>query len=407
MFRLVALVTSPGGRPAIKPPSLARLPMDAPRWGRTGRSDCSWRIDFAYRSLGGRSICQSGFQAPPVGERIAAHGWLLPMMVRRTVGRGKSFLVACAGALASAAGCGARLRRPRAIALLARPSLRSTSRIEPPASRDAWTPSALWPIPWCRSGFARDNQPRPCPSPRFRWGPKSSPSRPAIVPLARPSRPQRSPLPTRRCAPPPCRLAPAPASWTSRRAGSRRATAGSGRPSSSWSAARPMRWCGAVTAWRMRGAVYSARQHFLEALALTARSLDLAEGTQVHSRSLAEGNTALVESRQLVAPAGASLDLARIVAVHRTAVLKSVPLDQLSSIVAQQRDLTFAQDAPGPGRRRTTGRVAGTVRAGQERAADAVRRFARCWRRWANRSPATRQRSRATRGIIWRPTSWE
>ncbi len=93
-----------------------------------------------------------------------------------------------------------------------------------------------------------------------------------------------------------------------------------------------------------RGAVYSARQHFLEALALTARSLDLAEGTQIHRRSLAEGNTALVESRQLVAPAGVSLDLARIVAVHRTVVLKSVPLDQLSSIVAQQRYLTFAQE---------------------------------------------------------------
>ena len=93
-----------------------------------------------------------------------------------------------------------------------------------------------------------------------------------------------------------------------------------------------------------RGAVYAARQHFLEAIALVARSLDLAGQNQEHSRALAEGNTALVESRQLAAPAGVRVDLARIVAAHRTPVLKAASLDALSPVVAQQRYLTFAQE---------------------------------------------------------------
>ena len=155
-----------------------------------------------------------------------------------------------------------------------------------------------------------------------------------------------------------------------------------------------------------RGAVYSARQHFLEALALVARTLDLAGQNQMHTRALAEGNTALIEARQLSAPAGTRVDLARIVAAHHTPILKAEPLDSLSPVVAQQRYLTFAQE-------RLTQAAGGWPAAslalyalGKEpRRCSPPVRSAR-WPRWASKSPVTRPRSGPIRKIIWRPTSW-
>jgi Flp pilus assembly protein TadD len=94
-----------------------------------------------------------------------------------------------------------------------------------------------------------------------------------------------------------------------------------------------------------RGAVYSARRNFFEALGLIARSLDVARETQDHSRALAAGRIALSEARQFGAGSlAAEVDLARLVAVHRTPVLKHEALDQLSPVVAQQRYYAYAQE---------------------------------------------------------------
>ncbi len=94
-----------------------------------------------------------------------------------------------------------------------------------------------------------------------------------------------------------------------------------------------------------RGAVFSARRTFFEALGLIARSLDVADQTPDHGKALAAGRTALVEARQFSdGGLAAEVDLGRLVATHRTPVLKHEPLERLSPVVAQQRYYTFAQE---------------------------------------------------------------
>ena len=94
-----------------------------------------------------------------------------------------------------------------------------------------------------------------------------------------------------------------------------------------------------------RGAVYSARLKFFAALSLIARSLDVEQQTQVYSRSLVAGRTALVEAWDFRASGlPMATDMARIVAAHRTPVLAQVPLESLSPVSAQQRYFTYAQE---------------------------------------------------------------
>ena len=94
-----------------------------------------------------------------------------------------------------------------------------------------------------------------------------------------------------------------------------------------------------------RGAVYSARLKFFAALSLISRSLDAEQQTQVYSRALAAGRTALTEAWDFHADGvPRNIDLARIVAAHRTRVLADLPLDSLSPITAQQHYFSFAQE---------------------------------------------------------------
>ncbi len=77
---------------------------------------------------------------------------------------------------------------------------------------------------------------------------------------------------------------------------------------------------------------------------MIAVAQDIEQHTQAYSRALAAGRTALVEARQFGAHGVAvDVDLAPLVEIHRTPVLKQELLDQLSPVLAQQRYYTYAQ----------------------------------------------------------------
>jgi tetratricopeptide (TPR) repeat protein len=74
-----------------------------------------------------------------------------------------------------------------------------------------------------------------------------------------------------------------------------------------------------------RGAHYSAKSEFIQALRMVTQALDAQSGDNTHSQALAEGLRALSEADDF-APAGskleADLDLASIIVSHRTPILK-------------------------------------------------------------------------------------
>jgi tetratricopeptide (TPR) repeat protein len=96
-----------------------------------------------------------------------------------------------------------------------------------------------------------------------------------------------------------------------------------------------------------RGAYYSARADFIQALRLISQALDVQAGGQSHSQSLADGLQALKEADDF-APRGsrleADLDLAMVVSGHRTPVLKETDLAHTTPLEALQRYYTYAQD---------------------------------------------------------------
>lgn len=96
-----------------------------------------------------------------------------------------------------------------------------------------------------------------------------------------------------------------------------------------------------------RGAVYAARAELIAALRLVAQGLDSEEHTTAHSRALAAGLTALKEVEDFVpSPTRleGELNLAAIVASHRTPVLRDVPLEGVTALSAMQQYLTFCQE---------------------------------------------------------------
>lgn len=95
------------------------------------------------------------------------------------------------------------------------------------------------------------------------------------------------------------------------------------------------------------GASYSAQEEFVAALRRLAQALDAARRTHAHSQALADGLAAIRESGEFVASGQrleADLDLAAIVAGHRTPVLKHVDAAQLTPRVAMGSYFTFAQE---------------------------------------------------------------
>jgi len=95
-----------------------------------------------------------------------------------------------------------------------------------------------------------------------------------------------------------------------------------------------------------RGAFYSARLEFVQALRLLAQALDAPTDGTPHASALARGLRALKESDDFV-PRGSDveveLDLAGIVATHRTPVLKDRPANELTALIALRLYYTYAQ----------------------------------------------------------------
>ncbi|MFV2069734.1 MAG: tetratricopeptide repeat protein, partial [Pirellulales bacterium] len=95
-----------------------------------------------------------------------------------------------------------------------------------------------------------------------------------------------------------------------------------------------------------RGAFYSARLEFVSALRMLTQALDAPTHGTPHAEALARGFRALQESDDFV-PRGldleTELDLAGIVAIHRTPILKDRSASELTSLIALRHYYTYAQ----------------------------------------------------------------
>ncbi|QDU76655.1 hypothetical protein Pan97_37090 [Bremerella volcania] len=96
-----------------------------------------------------------------------------------------------------------------------------------------------------------------------------------------------------------------------------------------------------------RGAYYSARAEFIQALRLATQTLDTAEKSHHHSDALADAIAALDEAGEFI-PAGAQLeanvDLNLVVDAHRTPVLKNKNLEYETALTAAQAYFAYAQE---------------------------------------------------------------
>lgn len=98
-----------------------------------------------------------------------------------------------------------------------------------------------------------------------------------------------------------------------------------------------------------RGALFSARSEFIQALRMLALAHDAAAGGNVHSNSLAAGMRALDEAEDFV-PRGtrleANIDLETVVTAHQTPALKSALTGEIRSMstrVALEKYSSFAR----------------------------------------------------------------
>ena len=96
-----------------------------------------------------------------------------------------------------------------------------------------------------------------------------------------------------------------------------------------------------------RGALYSARAQFADALRLLTEALDLQRSTTAHTRALTSGLRALDEVNDFAPDdvrSQAGMNLQRIVDAHHTPVLKNRSLRGVSLSAAQRMYLTYAQE---------------------------------------------------------------
>jgi tetratricopeptide (TPR) repeat protein len=95
-----------------------------------------------------------------------------------------------------------------------------------------------------------------------------------------------------------------------------------------------------------RGATFTARGHFVQALRTISQALDAQQETDHYSRALAQGLTALKEAQDFVPRAGQGevlVDVAAVAAGHRTELLRTGPPVK-SALAAVQRYYTYAQE---------------------------------------------------------------
>jgi len=96
-----------------------------------------------------------------------------------------------------------------------------------------------------------------------------------------------------------------------------------------------------------RGAMYSARAEFIDALRILTEALDAQHNTNAHTRALNAGLRALQEVNDFVPPTGqleTDLNFRLLVDSHHTPVLKDSPLDHITALQAQRMYLTYAQE---------------------------------------------------------------
>lgn len=99
-----------------------------------------------------------------------------------------------------------------------------------------------------------------------------------------------------------------------------------------------------------RGATFSARAEFIQALRVWSQALDVLHETSAHSQALAAGLAALEEVDDFV-PRGsrleAEVDVLAVAGGHRTPVLQGDDAEVVPPLVAVQRYLTYAQEQLG------------------------------------------------------------
>lgn len=95
-----------------------------------------------------------------------------------------------------------------------------------------------------------------------------------------------------------------------------------------------------------KGALYSARSEFFQALQVVGRSLDARIGRAGYTRALNEGLVALREAQDFSgsgSPARADVDVAAVIARHRTGVCKQQAAN-LTSVAAMQHYFAYAEE---------------------------------------------------------------
>ncbi len=96
-----------------------------------------------------------------------------------------------------------------------------------------------------------------------------------------------------------------------------------------------------------RGALYSGRAEFVQALSTIAQALDLQAGGRNHTEALSAGLTALEEAEDFI-PSGAGLetdlDLPTLIRAHRTPVCRGTDTDHLLPVTVLQQYYTYAQE---------------------------------------------------------------
>jgi hypothetical protein len=95
-----------------------------------------------------------------------------------------------------------------------------------------------------------------------------------------------------------------------------------------------------------RGALYSARAEFIQALRAIAQAMDVQSGTREHIEALSAGLTALEESEDFILEGTrleSDLDITTLVKAHRTRVCKELAGARLLPVVALQHYYTYAQ----------------------------------------------------------------
>ncbi len=95
-----------------------------------------------------------------------------------------------------------------------------------------------------------------------------------------------------------------------------------------------------------RGALYSARAEFIQALRAIAQAMDVQAGTREHLEALSAGLTALEEAEDFILDGSqleSDLDVAAVVKAHQTPACKELDAARLLPVVALQHYYTYAQ----------------------------------------------------------------